>query len=896
MNGNVITANFRGGTQTITDSLWQWDYGQILRFSGITLPETFEVHFSNDNERGNAKTMIATDNEVLIPDEYLTTGRNIFVWIFLHVGEDDGETEFKAQIPVNKRAMPADDPPTPQEQSAITQAIAALNSAVVDVQEAVDAADSARVSATNAASSATAAAASEAGVEADADRASNAATAAESAQVAAEAAQVGAETAQTGAESARDEAAAASTAQIAQINATGAAVLESIPADYTELSEDVGNLKSEITHFLSLDSDDATVIPANSDFDDYTTPGNYKVTSVAVSETIANIPYETSGRLTVARTTGPDRIMQIYWCNSSLVIAIYYRFNNAVSWGNWIQLDDPDMIDKKVALTTLRDVYPRANNPIQFTKTGTSITVTIPYSLAHYLNVDGKMRERSVSSVSGTEITVPHDSFAIYSITDSAIEVKTLAELQSLADNSYIPLFYNSSGNVHGLWEKYAILQNINYQGEVYFYGYNTYPTFHVLDDYSIDVSIPSNARVNYYDFSVSQALFRNGISTNISAQTINVPHDKCLVYDVSTRNLSVENYNFDYDHNKTVLFYNSHGIVNGQWYRYYLRQLNEETQNGYPAYFRTHLTERIDTINTLLTAQGTSTMLFITDHHYPSNNLKSVGIVKTVCKEAGITKVFLGGDYINRETLKAEALRNINRIGGMYIYPGVKTFRMCGNHEFNNPGASSDETIVANQLSSAELRHAILNTFITDVTVDENSLSYYYDDGINKIRYIVGSVTYTSSLDANSVKWVCHQLTQVPSEWSAVVMFHTILKYADGVTSPLNSSTNLISVLDAFKQKNSYTFDNVTYDFTSINADLICAICADMHVDTDYTTSGGVHIIATTTDSLQELGGLTRTVGGISEIAFDVFVFNTAQKTIDCVRIGAGESRTFSY
>lgn len=663
-----------------------------------------------------------------------------------------------------------------------------------------------------------------------------------------------------------------------------------------KVGPELGNLKREITHFLSLDSDDATVIPANSDFDDYTTPGNYKVTSVAVSETIANIPYETSGRLTVARTTGPDRIMQIYWCNSSLVIAIYYRFNNAVSWGNWIQLDDPDMIDKKVALTTLRDVYPRANNPIQFTKTGTSITVTIPYSLAHYLNVDGKMRERSVSSVSGTEITVPHDSFAIYSITDSAIEVKTLAELQSLADNSYIPLFYNSSGNVHGLWEKYAILQNINYQGEVYFYGNGTYPTFHVLDDYSIDVTIPSNARVNYYDLSVSPPLFKNGISTNISAQTINVPHDKCLVYDVSTRNLSVENYNFDYDHNKTVLFYNSHGIVNGQWYRYYLRQLNEETQNGYPAYFRTHLTERIDTINTLLTAQGTSTMLFITDHHYPSNNLKSVGIVKTVCKEAGITKVFLGGDYINRENLKAEALRNINRIGGMYIYPGVKTFRLCGNHEFNNPGASSDETIVANQLTSAELRHVILNTFITDVTVDENSLSYYYDDDINKIRYIVGSVTYTSSLDANSVAWVCDQLTRVPSGWSAVVLFHTILKYADGVTSPVNSATNLINVLDAFKQKDSYTFGGVTYDFSSTGAELICAICADMHVDTEYTTNGGVHIIATTTDSRQELGGLTRTVGDISEIAFDVFVFNTAEKTIDCVRFGAGESRFFSY
>lgn len=245
MNGNVITANFRNGQFVHTDPLWQYDYGQVLRFTGVALPETFEVHFSNAKEFGQAKTSIGTTDGVLIPDEYLVTGKPVFAWIFLHTGADDGETVYMAQIPVNKRSVPSDEAPTPQEQSAITQAIAALNSAVVDVQEAVEAADSARASASSAGASATAAAASEAGVAEDADRASAAATAAESAQGAAEAAQAGAETAQTGAESARDEAAQASAAQIAQINATGAAVLESIPADYTKLSDSVSNLKSD---------------------------------------------------------------------------------------------------------------------------------------------------------------------------------------------------------------------------------------------------------------------------------------------------------------------------------------------------------------------------------------------------------------------------------------------------------------------------------------------------------------------------------------------------------------------------------------------------------------------------------------------------------------------------
>ena len=130
MVGNVITANFRGTRITTTSPLWQYDYGQFLRFTGVSLPDTYEVHFSNNKEFGQAKTSIGTAEGVLIPDEYLVTGKPVFAWIFLHVGEDDGETVYMAQIPVNKRSVPSDEAPTPQEQSAITQAIAALNSAV----------------------------------------------------------------------------------------------------------------------------------------------------------------------------------------------------------------------------------------------------------------------------------------------------------------------------------------------------------------------------------------------------------------------------------------------------------------------------------------------------------------------------------------------------------------------------------------------------------------------------------------------------------------------------------------------------------------------------------------------------------------------------------------------
>ncbi len=126
MRGNTISLRLQRGVVSYTGSLFQYDYGQKLKFTDIELPDAYEVHFSN-NEIENSKTMIGDSSGVDIPDEFLTTGENIHVWIFLHEGDGDGETEYHAIINVTKRAQPTDEEPTPVQQSTISQTIAALN-------------------------------------------------------------------------------------------------------------------------------------------------------------------------------------------------------------------------------------------------------------------------------------------------------------------------------------------------------------------------------------------------------------------------------------------------------------------------------------------------------------------------------------------------------------------------------------------------------------------------------------------------------------------------------------------------------------------------------------------------------------------------------------------------
>lgn len=182
---NVITACFPCGEKSaVTEKRWQWSYGQILKFQGIPdLPDVFNVHFSGQPSAGTAKSWPAQNAQVEIPNEYLETGGPVYAWIFLHEGEEDGETVYDITIPVKRRPQPTDEPITPTQQSAIDTAIAILQSSAATASEQATIATEAAETATGAVDAVTEAARDAAQ---SALSASNAATIAQTAQRAAE--------------------------------------------------------------------------------------------------------------------------------------------------------------------------------------------------------------------------------------------------------------------------------------------------------------------------------------------------------------------------------------------------------------------------------------------------------------------------------------------------------------------------------------------------------------------------------------------------------------------------------------------------------------------------------------------------------------------------------------
>ena len=143
---NIIKGVVNSGRYTVTAPIVKEDYGLYLQIEGVELPSTYEVDFSNSEHNGTSVTMIGNSNGVLIPHQFIDTGKDVFAFLY-HVGADFGRTVYKFRIPNKVRPDRTEDTPTPEEQSVIDQAISALNEAVERTAQDVESADASAQSA-----------------------------------------------------------------------------------------------------------------------------------------------------------------------------------------------------------------------------------------------------------------------------------------------------------------------------------------------------------------------------------------------------------------------------------------------------------------------------------------------------------------------------------------------------------------------------------------------------------------------------------------------------------------------------------------------------------------------------------------------------------------------------
>lgn len=111
---NIIDCRLDSTCKEIYTGIWQHDYGQILRITGVDLPKAVEVQFSLRDKGGDTLTRIGTTvdgvTEVKVPDSFLknencTQNYLIYAWIYV-TDDTSGNTEYQIIMHVKTRPKP----------------------------------------------------------------------------------------------------------------------------------------------------------------------------------------------------------------------------------------------------------------------------------------------------------------------------------------------------------------------------------------------------------------------------------------------------------------------------------------------------------------------------------------------------------------------------------------------------------------------------------------------------------------------------------------------------------------------------------------------------------------------------------------------------------------------
>lgn len=212
---------------------------------------------------GTARDVALMGNTCVVPHEVLTTAGG-YLRIGIYASNSAGTivipTVWAGSKMILQGTEPSEVDPSEPTPSWVAQVQAAAAEALENSEEAIEIAGGAAAAAEDARQSASAAAASATAAEQSASAAGASQTVAEAASGAAASARDAAVAAQSGAESSAQAAAGSATAAAGSAAAAAASeaaareVKESIPADYTALSEEVSDLKSHIEQIYSDNS------------------------------------------------------------------------------------------------------------------------------------------------------------------------------------------------------------------------------------------------------------------------------------------------------------------------------------------------------------------------------------------------------------------------------------------------------------------------------------------------------------------------------------------------------------------------------------------------------------------------------------------------------------------
>lgn len=316
---------------------------------------------------------------------------------------------------------------------------------------------------------------------------------------------------------------------------------------------------------------------------------------------------------------------------------------------------------------------------------------------------------------------------------------------------------------------------------------------------------------------------------------------------------------------------------------------------------------KQINDINSKIT-HGIS-FIFMTDPHFPDNDLLSKPSMKHVLDHTSIPFVICGGDFPGAFGTKDQVLDAANETLDYQNYIGKnRFFAIQGNHDFTIRKSATENIgwTAANAL--------VYDTLIRPNEVYQPSIQagkeYYYLDVLpQKTRIFMLNSMDGNSATENTDAWgTQYTISQEQADWLiAKAKEKTGWKFIFICHVPCDSNLDSYhpneeyfhKVASAINNKQKLDFHvgsiNEDADFTDTTNQVVTILAGHNHVD-QSSSKDGVLSISTTSDARYGDGGWARQPQSYTSPAFDVVSIDYDKGTINTTRIGGGQDRVFSY
>ena len=333
-----------------------------------------------------------------------------------------------------------------------------------------------------------------------------------------------------------------------------------------------------------------------------------------------------------------------------------------------------------------------------------------------------------------------------------------------------------------------------------------------------------------------------------------------------------------------------------------------------FPDYYRSHMQDRVDTINSKLTSPSDFGFGFITDVHAEFNTKHFPALIDEVRTKTPINEFMGGGDWAtswfdskNDADNKSELFHFFEEL--QRLFKGVPLLKTVGNHEWAY-GANNAYNITSQEMYAYYLRDA--DKMFNGIQWGPDHTYYYWDDKLNHCRFIsLNVMDYPSVLKPtgnqdnkewwfevgnDQINWLKATLNSVPDGYVVAIESHLVPLSADQFASfpaaeigtTISNGKDLQAIASAYAAK--------TGDFASAKGDLLGWFGGHYHAD-DITVRNGVTYISTIADCMSVWANAPKkTAGTVSEQAFDVAIVDRANRKVNLIRIGDGSDRSFTY